>query len=73
MLDEMFQRNASKIFLNDQGIHWEEIIKLHEINMKKKIHGFSKIISYSKNMTNFDAFCWNISSGINLLFLKSDT
>ena len=28
--------------------------------------------SYSKSMENFEAFCWNISSSINLLFLKSD-
>ena len=27
--------------------------------------------SYSKNLENFEAFCWNISSSINLLFLKS--
>ena len=27
----------------------------------------------SKNMINFEAFCWNISSSINLLFLKSGT
>ena len=35
---------------------------------KKKLHGFS----YSKNIANFEAFHWNISSSINLLFLKSD-
>ena len=34
---------------------------------KKKLRGFS----YSKSMANFEAFCWNISSSINLLFLKS--
>ena len=28
--------------------------------------------SYSKNMANFEAFHRNISSSINLLFLKSD-
>ena len=27
---------------------------------------------YFKNMANFEAFRWNISSSINLLFLKSD-
>ena len=26
-----------------------------------------------KNMANFEGLCWNISSNINLLFLKSDT
>ena len=26
---------------------------------------------YSKNMANFEAFRWNISSSINVLFLKS--
>ena len=31
-----------------------------------KLRGFS----YSKNMANFEAFRWNISSSINLLFLK---
>ena len=30
------------------------------------------MFSHSKNMANFEAFCWNISSSINLLFLKSD-
>ena len=35
---------------------------------EKKLHGFS----YSKIMANFEAFRWNISSSINLLFLKSD-
>ena len=34
----------------------------------KKLLGFS----YSKNMANFEVFCCNISSSINLLFLKSD-
>ena len=34
---------------------------------KKKLLGFS----YSKNMENFAEFCWNISSSINFLFLKS--
>ena len=28
--------------------------------------------SYSKNMANFEEFQWNISSSINLLFLKSE-
>ena len=28
--------------------------------------------SFSNNMANFEAFRWNISSSINLLFLKSD-
>ena len=28
--------------------------------------------SYSKNMANFKAFHWDISSSINLLFLKSE-
>ena len=32
------------------------------------IHGFS----YPKNMANFEAFHWVISSSTNLLFLKSD-
>ena len=34
---------------------------------RKKLHGFS----YSKRMVNFEAFHWNISSSINLYFLKS--
>ena len=33
----------------------------------KKLRGFS----YSKSMANFVTFCWNISSSINILFLKS--
>ena len=36
--------------------------------MKKTILEFS----YPKNMANFEAFCWSISSSINFLFLKSD-
>ena len=35
----------------------------------KKLHGF---FSYSKSMANFEAFRWNISSIINLLFLMSE-
>ena len=35
---------------------------------RKNLHEFS----YSKNMANFEMFCWVISSSINLLFLKSD-
>ena len=27
--------------------------------------------SYFKSMANFEAVCWNISSSINFLFLKS--
>ena len=34
----------------------------------KKVHWFS----HSKNMASFEVFCWNISSRINLLFVKSD-
>ena len=29
-------------------------------------------VSYPKNMANFEALCWNISSSTNILFLKSD-
>ena len=29
-------------------------------------------LSYSKNMANFESFCYVISPSINLLFLKSD-
>ena len=36
---------------------------------KKKLHGFS----YTKNIANFEAFCWNILLSANLLFLKSET
>ena len=36
-------------------------------NKTKTTHGFS----YSKNMANFEALCWVISSSTNLLFLKS--
>ena len=41
-----------------------ENIKLHE--MKKKLGGFS----YSKKITNFEAFLRGIKLSINLLFLK---
>ena len=34
----------------------------------KNVHWFS----HSKNMASFEVFCWNISSRINLLFVKSD-
>ena len=37
-------------------------------NEKRKRLGFS----YSKSMTNFKAFHWNISLSANLLFLKSE-
>ena len=47
------------------GHSLERKIKYHE--MKKKLHGFSNF----KNMANFEAFNWNISASINLLFLKS--
>ena len=50
----------------DNG-HLGEGIKYHEMNNEKKLLGFS----YSKNMANFEAFRWNISSSINLLFLKN--
>ena len=49
--------------------HWvliEEKIKQHEMK-NKKLCGFS----YSKSMAKFEAFRQNISSNINLLFLKS--
>ena len=46
----------------------KEKIKYIARNEKlKKLHGFS----YSKNMANFEAFHYVISSSINLLFLKS--
>ena len=35
---------------------------------EKKLRGFM----YSKNMAKFEVFCWNISSSINLFFLKSE-
>ena len=34
---------------------------------KNKIHRFS----YTWNIANFEAFCWNISLSANLLFMKS--
>ena len=40
----------------------------HQMKNEKKLYRFS----YYKNMANFEAFHWNISSFINLLFLKSD-
>ena len=48
-----------------------EKIKQHGMKNEKInyiVHGFS----YSKSIANFEAFRWNISSSINLLFLKSD-
>ena len=43
-------------------------VNLHEMKNGKSNFGFS----YIKNMANFEAFHWVISSSINLLFLKSD-
>ena len=37
-------------------------------NEENYLRGFS----YSKNMANFEAFRWVISTSLNLLFLKSD-
>ena len=40
--------------------------KTSSMKWKKKC-----VFSYSKNMANYEAFCWNISSGINLPFMNS--
>ena len=51
------------IYFN-QGIHQGKIKVVW--NLKKKLCGFS----YSKSMTNFEAYRWIISTNINLLNLK---
>ena len=73
MLDEMFQQNASKCAIFyiykkpiDQG-NYQGKNKVARNEKRKKLHGFS----YYKSVANFEAFCWNISSSINLLLLKS--
>ena len=62
-----FQMNALVYIDIDQNIHFGKN-KAAQNEKRKKLHGFS----YSKNRANFEAFHWNISSSINLLFLKSE-
>jgi len=48
---------------------WQNASKFTiSLEYEKKIHR----LSYSKNMANFKAFYWVISSSINLSFLKSE-
>ena len=48
---------------------WHSLSKAAR-NEKWKIYvGFE--FSFSKNMANFEVFCWNISSSINFIYLKS--
>ena len=51
----------------DQGINKEKS-KVARNEKRKKLYGFS----YTYNIANFEAFCWNILMSANLLFLKSD-
>ena len=81
MFDEMFQRNTSKfaIFLEYKNprsffrfsfratLFFSLMHALVYVDIKK-LRGFS----YSKNMAILEAFHWNISSSINLLFLKNE-
>ena len=54
-----WHRPGNSLLRGKNGVIWKK---------KLKLHGFS----YSINMANFEASHWNISSNINLLFLKSE-
>ena len=67
MLDEMFQRSTiSKGPISISG--GNKLLSMKwKTNKQKTLHQ----LSYSKSVTNYEAFCWNISSNINSFFLKS--
>ena len=83
MLDEMFQRNAPKfaIFLEYENSYFPPVFYFVQVQSlgKNKVARNEKrtktmwAFSHSKNMTNFQAFHYTISSSINLWFLKSAT
>ena len=76
MLDEMFQQKASKFAKNFWNTKTQILFVCFSLGkkvarnekLKKNYVGFS----YPKSKANFEVFDWNISSSINLLFLKND-
>ena len=55
------------VYLNiDQGVH-EGKSRVTPNEKRKNLLGFSN----TKQIANFEVFCWNISFSENILFLKS--